>query len=103
MSIRAFWDPPYFRQIELLNMNLNPQIIAAQISNWECVIPEILSLEIETPTFTAVDKTEIVTARLLSEISNVETARPPTTSSIPDQPDEMGRELDNFLDRINMA
>lgn len=87
LTLNAFWAPPYFPQIELHGLRITSEIIQAQRSNWDCVLPELKKLEekslIEVDVATAEAKvtSPIHTPHTAREASSaLNTAREPSSN-----------------------
>uniref|UniRef100_A0AC35F0L7 Uncharacterized protein n=1 Tax=Panagrolaimus sp. PS1159 TaxID=55785 RepID=A0AC35F0L7_9BILA len=55
LFLKGFWEPPYFPETELIGVNLTPEIIRAQTSNWECNLPKLSRFEIDSMKYEAVE------------------------------------------------
>uniref|UniRef100_A0A7E4VD30 F-box domain-containing protein n=1 Tax=Panagrellus redivivus TaxID=6233 RepID=A0A7E4VD30_PANRE len=49
LRLSAFWEPPYFRQEDMHNFIITPEILLAQINNTDSVLPGLAQSEIYAP------------------------------------------------------
>uniref|UniRef100_A0AC35FVG0 F-box domain-containing protein n=1 Tax=Panagrolaimus sp. PS1159 TaxID=55785 RepID=A0AC35FVG0_9BILA len=106
LFLKGFWEPPYFAETELIGINLTPEIIRAQSSNWECNLPELSRLEIESMKYEAVKTAQHKAADLVTAASppTIRTAR--ERSPIVEHPstDNVVQEVMNgMLDQVGVA
>uniref|UniRef100_A0A914YRI1 Uncharacterized protein n=1 Tax=Panagrolaimus superbus TaxID=310955 RepID=A0A914YRI1_9BILA len=112
LFLKGFWEPPYFPETELVGVNLTPEIIRAQTTNWQCILPELKKIEensmfydsVETAQHKATDA--LVTAASSTQLSTIRTAR--ERSPIVEHPDENNNDdhvieelMHEMIERIN--
>uniref|UniRef100_A0A914PLT4 F-box domain-containing protein n=1 Tax=Panagrolaimus davidi TaxID=227884 RepID=A0A914PLT4_9BILA len=106
LFIKGFWEPPYFAETELIGVNLTPEVIRAQSSNWACNLPELSKFEIESVNYEAVETaqhrpTDLVTASSPPTIRNARERSPivghPSTDNV------VQEVMNRMLDQVGVA